>query len=65
MISIILCEVQNLGDHGREVSTALEVNPKITIQELVNLTLFNPYPELPAYNNHIEIRLSKPLEIAH
>jgi len=59
MINAILKTVQNLGDHGREVSIALDIKSDMTIKELCNLHLLSEFNESTVPYNVIELRFTK------
>lgn len=59
-INVLLKTVQNLGDHGREVSIALNVNGVDSILAIIDKYLLNDMETSTYnYNDHIEIRVTK------
>ena len=57
-VNILLNTVQNLGDHGKEISIALDVEEYTTIQNMVADYLIDS-ENRTKYNDHIEIRVTK------
>ena len=57
-INILLKTVQNLGDHGQEVSIALDDSEFTTIKNMVEDHLIDS-ENRTKYNDHIEIRVTK------
>ncbi len=56
-INILLKTVQDLGDHGREISVALDIKETDTIKDIIENHLKSDTKS--QYTDHIEIRVTK------
>jgi len=58
-INAILKTTENLGDHAREISIAIDCKEDNTIKDIVSCYLINKYSGEYEHADHIEIRVCK------